>query len=331
MGAVYSISNPRLRRGPNPWGSLMRNSSCFAFAALFVFLAIAPPAWAGNPGDAGFLSLRFGIGARNGAMGDVGVAESSGATAMYYNPANLVLTEGTNLTLQHVEHFSLFRQEAAAVSHRLPQGAIGLIFSGFYSESIPRTTLDRIGVSQGDFQPYQLAVGLGYAYQFKDFSLGLVGKFLYERIDAYSAQGLALDLGISHRSKIPGLTLAAAVANLGGQMTVKEEPYDLPLTTRLGASYTPHTEGEGMAQNFTLATDLVLPNDGNGRIHVGGEMRLHSSFALRAGYRINYDSYGLTAGLGYHTGSLSVDYAYMDSGNDLSDDHRISLSFAFLP
>ncbi len=310
----------------------MRNSSCIALAALFIFLASVPPSWAGNPGDAGFLSLRMGIGARNGAMGDVGVAESTGATAMYYNPANLVYTSGTDVTLQHVEHFSLFRQEAAAISHRLPRGAVGLIFSGFYvNDAIPLTTLDRIGVSQGDFQPYQLAVGLGYAYQFHDFSLGLVGKFLYERIESYGAAGLALDFGISHRSKIPGLTLAAAVANLGGQMTVKEEPYDLPFTTRLGASYTPHTEGKGLAQNLTLATDLVLPNDGNGRLHVGGELRLHSSFAVRAGYRFNYDTYGLTAGLGFHTGNLTVDYAFMDNGNELSDDHRISLSFAFLP
>jgi hypothetical protein len=302
-----------------------------ALPALLLLLSFLPKAWAGNPGDAGFLSLRMGVGARNAAMGDVGVAESSGSTAMYYNPANMVYADGTELTLQHLEHFSLFRQEAAALSHQTPHGAIGLIFSGFYSESLQRTTVDRIGVDQGEFRPYQLAVGLGYAYLFHDFSVGLVGKFLYERIDAYGASGLALDLGISHRTEIPGLTLAAAIANLGGQMTLKEEPYDLPLTTRLGASYTPQVEGEGFAQNLTVAADLVLPNDGNGRLHTGAEVRLHQDFTLRAGYRFNYDTYGLTAGLGYRKGSLALDYAFMDNGNNLEDNHRISLTFAFMP
>ena len=309
----------------------MYSRSLLVVLVALLLLGGMSAAWAGNPGEAGFLSLRMGIGARNGAMGDVGVAESADATAMYYNPANLVYTEGTQFTVQHLEHFGLFRQEAAVLSHRLPKGAIGLSFSGFYSDPLQRTTIDRVGVSQGEFQPYQLAVGLGYAYAFSSFSLGIVGKFLYERIDAYGASGLAVDLGISHRSQIPGLTLAAAVANLGDKMTLKEEPYDLPLTVRLGASYTPQLEGESFAENFTLATDVLLPNDGNGRVHAGAEARLHRNFSMRVGYRFNYDTYGFTAGAGFRSGVLSVDYAYMDNTNDLDDNHRFSLSFGFLP
>ncbi len=298
--------------------------------SVLVALAVSP-AWAGEPGDAGFLSLRLGLGARNGAMGDTGVADSPDANALYYNPANMVLSEGTDVTLQHVEHFGLFRQETVAVSHRLTRGAIGLIFSGFYSEALPRTTIDRVGVFQGEFQPYQTMVGLAYAHAFRNFSLGVVGKYLYERIDAYSASGLALDIGITHRSKIAGLTMAAAVANLGDPMTLNEEPYDIPLTVRLGAAYTPQLESESMWENLTLVGEVLLPNDGNGRYHLGGEFRLNTYFALRGGYRGNYDTYGITAGAGFHKGVLSVDYAYMANQNDLLDGHRISIGFAFLP
>lgn len=302
-------------------------------AALIILLLVVVSAttWAGNPGDAGFLSLRMGVGARNAGMGDIGVAESPDANAMYYNPANMVLSQGTNVTLQHLEHFGLFRQEAAAISHRLESGAIGLIFSGFYSESLERTTIDRVGVSQGEFQPYQMSVGVAYAHAFRDFSLGIVGKYLYERIDTYSASGLALDIGITHRSKLAGLTLAAAVANLGDPMTLDQESYDLPLTVRFGAAYTPELRDESLWENLTLAADALLPNDGNGRYHLGGEFRMNTYFALRAGYRGNYDSYGLTAGAGFRKGVLAVDYAYMANQNDLDDNHRISVGFAFLP
>jgi hypothetical protein len=309
----------------------MRQLMRTAALGLLVVAALASAVEAGNPGDAGFLSLRMGIGARNGAMGDVGVAESPDANAMYYNPANMVLSEGTDVTLQHLEHFGLFNQESAVVSHRLESGAIGLIFSGFYSETLERTTIDRVGVSQGEFQPYQMMVGLGYAHAFRDFSVGVVGKYLYERIDAYSASGLALDLGITHRSKIAGLTLAAAVANLGDPMTLDQEPYDLPLTVRFGASFTPRVGHESMWENLTVATDVLLPNDGNGRLLFGAEFRLNTYFALRGGYRANYDTYGLTAGAGFRKGLLSVDYAYMENDNDLQDNHRFSLGFAFQP
>ena len=236
-----------------------------------MMVATAGEATAGVPGDAGFLSLRMGLGGRNGAMGDTGVAEAADATSVYWNPANMVHARGTQVSLQHLEHFGLFRQECAALTHRLPKGTLGLYFSGFYSETLTRYTADRVGVPQGEFRPYQVAVGLAYAYPFRDFSLGVTGKFLHERIDAYSASGLALDVGITHRSQIPGLTLGAAVANLGGEMTLNQDPYDLPLTVRFGGSYTPHLEGESFAENLTVATDVVLPNDGNGRLHLGAE------------------------------------------------------------
>lgn len=309
----------------------MRFVSSTALAALLLITLSTVGALAGEPGDAGFLSLRMGVGARNGGMGDVGVAESPDANALYYNPANMILSQGTQVTLQHLEHFGLFRQEAGAVTHRLKQGAIGIIFSGFYSESLQRTTIDRVGVPQGEFQPYQMQVGLAYAHAFRELSLGVVGKYLYERIDAYSASGLALDIGITHQSKIPGLTLAAAVANLGDPMTLKEEAYDLPLTVRFGASLTPQLEQESLWENLTLAADVLLPNDGNGRYHLGGEFRLNPYFALRGGYRGNYDTYGFTAGAGFRKGVLAVDYAYMANKNDLADNHRISVGFAFLP
>jgi hypothetical protein len=303
---------------------------CIALALTLLPLTELP-ANAGDPGSAGMLWLRLGVGARSGGMGETGVAEASDATAMYWNPANMVHSEGTQVTVQHLEHFGLFRKESAAVTHNTPHGTVGLLFSGFYSETLDRTTLDRVGVPQGTFRPYDLMVGLGYGHAFRDISVGITAKFLYERIDAYDATGLAVDLGLNHRSKIEGLTLAAAIQNFGDKMTLKEEPFDLPVTLRLGASYTPHLEGDSFLEIFTGAPEIVAPNDGNGRFHAGLEARIHELFALRAGHRFNYDTYGVTAGAGFKRNNLSVDYAFMHNENDFEHNHRFSVSFAFLP
>ena len=61
--------------------------------AVLITALPAAPAVAGNPGDAGLLSLRLGVGAREAGMGETGVASSTGAAAIYWNPANNVFAD----------------------------------------------------------------------------------------------------------------------------------------------------------------------------------------------------------------------------------------------
>lgn len=304
---------------------------CLALAGLVLGLATASETRAQEPGSAGVLSLRLGVGARSGAMGETGVAQATDATAVYWNPAGLTAAEGTQVALQHTEYFGLFRQEALAISHRTEYGSLGLILSGFYSDDVDRTELDRTGVVLGTFRPYDVVFGLGYAIEVAEVSVGLVGKVVYERIDAYSGSTGAFDLGIAHDARIEGLRMAAVVQNLGRSLTLDEEAFDLPRTARVGLSYRPHLEGLPQLRRALGAAELVIPNDGNNRLHVGTEVELHESFTVRAGHRFAYDTWGATFGAGFARGPLSVDYAYMDNGNDFDDTHRFSLRLAYLP
>jgi len=53
-------------------------------------------------------------------------------------------------------------------------------------------------------------------------------------------------------------------------------------------------------------------------------------FALRGGYRVNYENQGLTAGLGVFWRNMAVGYAYEDMSDDALDPgHRFSLEFFF--
>lgn len=299
--------------------------------ALVALLALLLPAaaLAGEPGSAGLLSLRLGVGARSGAMGETGVAHAFDGSAIYWNPANLAYTEGSQLTLQHMEYFGAFRQESLAAAHQTEMGTFGLLFSGFYSEELQRTSSEPAGVSQGTFQPYQLAVGLGWGYQLSELAIGFTGKFLYERIDVYDGSRFAFDVGVTHKARIEGLVLAAAAQNYGQDFELDVEgggqSYELPFLLRMGGSYVPHIESLPSLQRLQLAAELMVPNDGNGRLHAGAEYRIHDSFALRGGQRFAYETWGPTFGFGIARGALAVDYAFMDSRNEIDDTHRISL------
>jgi len=78
-----------------------------------------------------------------------------------------------------------------------------------------------------------------------------------------------------------------------------------------------------------LAFDLFQPNDYEQQEHVGIELELLHFLALRAGYKSNYDTEGLTLGGGIRTSltgmNLRLDYSFGSLGTYLGNTHRISL------
>lgn len=308
-----------------------RSTVGWLLVLMAVTLTADDVAWAGTPGEAGMLSLRMGVGARESGMGDAGVASSTGAAAIFWNPANNVFEDfETTLVLQHHRYLDLFNQEAAAVAHRVGNGVLGLIFMGFYSDEILRASGEPVGAYEGTFKPYDVAVGLSYSHRVGErFALGLNGKLVYERIDIYSDTGMALDLFATHEAIIPGLRFAGSWTNIGGQMNLYNDPFDLPTAWKVGAAYTP--DRGILANNVTLAGDLFFPEDTNAKAHVGLEYRPLDLLALRVGTKINYELYGMTAGFGiraWEGGTL--DYAYQDMTIDgFEKGHKFSLNLVW--
>ncbi len=297
--------------------------------AALILMTGGPVLAAGQPGDAGFLSLRFGVGARETAMGEAGVASTGGGAAIYWNPARLALEQsGLDLLLQHQRLYGLFSKETASLADRIGGGVLGVYFSGFYSDEITRYSDEQVGVPLGTFKPSDVVFGLAYARQIvKDVAAGAAVKYLHQSIDVYSANGYAVDLFLAHRARIPGLYFGASLTNLGPRMNFRDAPFNLPTTLRLGAAYDP--AHHFFAGRVTFAGDVVFPNDGNAKAHVGAEYRLVPEVALRVGTRINYESQGLTAGIGLRKGRLEVGYAFEDNRNDLDAWHKFTLDLHY--
>jgi len=308
----------------------IKSIAVIALSAIAMLALFGDAVQAANPGEAGLLSLRLGVGAREAGMGETGVASSTGATALFWNPANNVFADfETQLALQHHRYLGLFNHEFAAVAHRVGKGVLGFSFMGLYSDSITRYGEEPVAIPGGSFKPYDVAFGISYAHPLgESFAMGANAKLVYERIDVLSDTGFAFDLFATHKAVVDGLMFAASVTNLGGQMNLNNEPFDLPRAFRIGIAYAP--VGGLFKSRLTLSGDVVFPNDTNEKAHIGAEYRLIPELALRAGTRINYDNQGFTAGAGFQVGLLGVDYAYESSKIEGFDDgHKFSLNLTW--
>ncbi len=294
-------------------------------AAALIAIASSTDAVAGEPGTSGFVFLRLGNGARASGMGEAFTAVVDDATSIYWNPAGLASVDDVELNFTHTEWLVDIRFEQISVVNEMFGGAVGLGFTGlFYGD------LDRYGdypslTPDGTFNPYDFALSAGYGTDIlPNLAVGAAAKLIHSKIDFESATSWAVDLGITHKSMIEGLTLAASLLNLGPQAKFVEEKFYPPFQMRIGGAYL-YTAG-WLHGDLIAATDVVFPNDGDAKLHVGAEYNYERYLSVRAGYKGNYYVQGLTMGLGLSYKNLRFDYAFMPIEYGLGDSHRFSLS-----
>ena len=179
--------------------------------------------------------------------------------------------------------------------------------------------------SGGDFL-FAVSLAMKKNYQ---FSYAATAKLIYEKIQDYSASGIAFDIAvkyISDRGRIGG---GLMLQNIGMQMSsLGNEKYDLPAAVRGGIFYTPR----GLP--MILTSDISFPFDNDPVFAIGGEYIEFKPFYIRLGWNSfgsNYrtadseDSWaGLSFGAGFDYNKMQLSYAYSPSA-ELGDSHRITI------
>jgi hypothetical protein len=299
--------------------------SVLVLALLSLVSTVSPsPVRAAEPGTAGALFLRLGVGGRASGMGEAFTAIADDASATYWNPAGMTAIRGTQAVLMHNEWIQDLRLEHAGLVHETDWGSFGFFFTGFYTGDIDRYEDAPLSRPLGTFSAFDLDWGVAYARQIlPSLSVGLAVKHIYGKIDEESTSGVAVDLGVHHLSRIKGVRFAAVIQHLGPTMKYVSESYDLPLVAKLGAAY--HRRFPSLEGDLELAVDLVFPNDDDARQHLGAELTYRDLVSVRGGVKVGYDSQGPTLGVGVHHGRYRIDYAALFISNDLGDSHRISL------
>ncbi|MCB1161089.1 MAG: PorV/PorQ family protein [Candidatus Krumholzibacteriia bacterium] len=307
--------------------------------ALLLLAGGAITAAAYEPGTSGLLFLRLGVGERAAGMGEAYTALAADATALYWNPAGLAAVERTQVHFMHNEWISSVRQEFAGLAHPTRYGTFAVGITGLNMDELELREELPSSEPLGHFSAFDIAVHGAYGRELlPGVQAGLGVKWIYSRLYEENAKGFLVDLGLRHETKIPGLTLGAALLHFGAKFKYVSEEFDAPRTIKLGAAWlAPFHPAEG---DVRLAYDLLLLSDSdtstdadlgaskslNARNHVGVEYDYQGLAALRAGYKAGYDSQGLSVGAGLRWHQVMFDYAFLAVSNDLGSVHRLGLT-----
>jgi hypothetical protein len=293
----------------------------------FIFLFIGTCAFSQSAGNSGLSFLKFGFGARNIAMGDIGVVANNDLTALNYNPSLLAVNNNAQLSFTHNSLYQDLSSEMLAGSFK----AFGLPIA----VGVNTTNIDNIevrtkpGPAESTFNAHFFYASISTAQEvFGNLFAGVTYKYLYENIFSDDATGYSFDFGLTYTKLIDGLDLGVSLRNLGSMNNLRSESTKLPTDLRLGASYNfslPDYKLEftavGGFQKYTLEDES--------HIHFGGEAVYDKMFSLRAGYLTGYDSKNISVGFGVRWKGINLDYAYVPVKFGLGDSHIITIIYSF--
>ncbi|MGB2696930.1 MAG: PorV/PorQ family protein [Candidatus Zixiibacteriota bacterium] len=283
-------------------------------------------------GTAGAQFLEIGVSARAMGLGEAFLGIVDDASALYYNPAGLTQLESKEAMLTHIEYPADIKYDFAGLVYPTPNfgGVWGLAFYVLNTGEMPLTTPDHPLPSDVTFIARDFAAGLSYARGLTDrFSIGFTFKFVQEAYGEEKATGWAADMGTLYNSGYKGFKVAMVISNFGPDFKFLKENYPLPMNFKFGGTME-------VLNNHVHKTTLNLegshPNDNLEKYNFGIEHWYKDTFAARIGYNLEYDTGGISVGLGVKLPlsytNLKVDYGYHDFGY-LEEIHKFSLGLVF--
>jgi len=287
----------------------MRKITKFVVVTLFL-VAFGGAGEAKGPGTTGANFLKIGVGAKATAMGGAFTALANDATALYWNPAGLAQLKKAEFSATYNSWFQGISQGYLSLAFPALKGTLAMGTN--YVDMGKLEGRDENGKKTGDFKASDIQASLGYAFG-KKVMFGFSAGALKDTLKDSTKTTFLGTAGILFK---PGSNFSLGIAYQNVGQKLGDSP--LPVTLRGGVGV--------RLSNFTLSLDVVSPNDNDSYFCGGAEFSLGSLIVLRAGYTSAQDiGEGYSAGIGFNSPTLSVDYAYVPYG-DLGNTHRVSLS-----
>jgi len=341
----------------------------YKFAVIIIIFALSAAAAAGgsNAGESAYSFLKIGVSAKSQAMAGAFVGLADDLTSLYCNPAGLTAIKYD--LRGPVDYYDDFGEdEEVAFTPKMKTGKQNKFFATYinylldfqtgylgYARHISNMssigasvqyqdygTFDRLNSSgstpttgSATFGAYDMAFGLTYSKRYSnDLSFGVTAKFIIEKIDSYTSDAMALDIGALYRFDRGRTSVGLAVLNLGTQLKGLTKSHKDPLPLVVDAGFSHSLRGLPL----TVNGDITYPFDNEIYFALGGQFESFNPFLLRIGWSSAGRDYktgsskdkfgGFAGGFGYHYQDYGIDYSY-SSYADLGNVHRVTLSLEF--
>jgi len=319
----------------------MKHSAKLIILIVIFLFCVPSTAFTQSGGSAGAFS-RIGFGPRGMAMGNALTAVTSEGIYPYYNPALTAESSRGNQFDFSTAAMSFERSfNTVNGTFRLPPTAgitlslINANVSGIdgrspdgYDTGMFQTHEYQIASAMGIQISTQLSAGVGLKYYIADY-----------HNDLANTSTLGLDLGalykVSKNLKL-GLTVQDMIASYtwdsstlyGDESSVRTDNF--PTRLQIGGSYS------GLS-DLTLSMEggrIYYENESSINVRLGAAYNLHKRITIRAGWQIdalssvkrtNRGSAGFSVHLPFDLLSPSVDYAFIQEGNNISYMHSFGL------
>ncbi len=295
---------------------------------LLLLLPVLVAAQGGGPGTSGADFLNLGVGARSMALAGAYTAISDDVFALQANPAGLSQVVKTELG-------SFYANILADVHHGwigYAQEAGSFLSFGFDLNMVytSQTRRNSYGDPEGEYWVGLGTAGGALALDFGGgFSMGLSGRYVFQKYDTEVGHGFAGDLGLLYHTKYNALRIGLVAENLGPNVDFLGTGDPMPMGLRLGLG------SSILRQTLTFTGDVAYRLDNTLEGNVGIEWWAVEGVAIRAGYRIldDHDSWsGVCLGIGLDSLSGliygSLDYALVPR-EPLGYVHRVSYTLKF--
>jgi hypothetical protein len=325
------------KRNGTVQGDKLRNKFFLAVISLFLFLVFINMAYSMNDqsGTSSLIFLKFGSDAKAIAMGEAYTSQWQKSSSAFWNPAAISGIAGTSVNLTHTQWFQDVTADHFSVFAKMGDNAWGLSLSLGKVPGIEKRGEIPTTEPLAQIDAHDVVLSFSYARSFKSkYSLGLSGKWLYEKIDISSANGFGFDMGCiispfagSGNPITENLRFGAAILDLGSKIKFQEDKYPLPTQYKAGVGYL--LEKKEWQSNFTVNMDVVKPRDDDTKLHLGTEYELYQILNLRVGYQFGYNDKNISFGMGIKYKKYAIDYAFVPYKSDLGDVHCITLKAEF--
>lgn len=318
----------------------------------------------GKTGTAALQFLKLGVDARAIGMGEAYTAVSDDISSVYWNPAGLAPAFQNQAFFSHTNWLAGIMQEYAAASLTNGVSTLALYGTVLHMDDMDITDEDTFGPTGEQFTNSDMAFGAAYAQQFtKKFSAGVGAKYLRENLYEFAVNSFSFDVGSMYNTGWKNVKIGMVLRNFGPDVRyrvdddedgrIDEDPFDLidndgdglvdedgaEIESKIPMSFSLGISGDIMRDDYNhWIASLQLDNvvDRKETWNLGTEYKMGNLF-LRGGYQINYDTNGLSFGVGYQVPNrfaiFNIDYAYTDMGllkeNLLKSSHRLSIKMRY--